>query len=244
MAIEIERRFLVRDAHAVNFGLGTAGRYRIRQGYLGWIDALRVRVRVITDCSDQPTAVLTLKDRRYGICREEHEVPLALDRAEQILGRLPPPRIICKTRHRLCYGDGPVWSIDYFEGPNAGLIIAEVELVDPEQRIKLPPWVGEEITLDPRYGNSTLARYPIGAWRNGPPRSNPSLRGVETIRATHSERHRGLESGSTHPMCGEFAFEVKFRCADELHEKAMDRGRQFFIALQSGHEPRSPGRFR
>ena len=42
-------------------------------------------------------------------------------------------------------------------------------------------------------------------------------------------------------MCGEFAFEVKFRCADELHEKAMDRGRQFFIALQSGHDRLSLG---
>ena len=28
------------------------------------------------------------------------------------------------------------------------------------------------------------------------------------------------------------AFEAKFKRADELHEKAMDRGRQFFIALQ------------
>ena len=37
--------------------------------------------------------------------------------------------------------------------------------------------------------------------------------------------------------CGEFAFEVKFKRADELHDKAMDRGRQFFIALQqSGHD--------
>ena len=40
------------------------------------------------------------------------------------------------------------------------------------------------------------------------------------------------ERGTHHPMCGEFAFEAKFKRADELHEKAMDRGRQFFIALQ------------
>jgi hypothetical protein len=40
------------------------------------------------------------------------------------------------------------------------------------------------------------------------------------------------ERGTHHPMCGEFAFEVKFRRRDELHEKAMDRCRQFFIALQ------------
>jgi hypothetical protein len=45
------------------------------------------------------------------------------------------------------------------------------------------------------------------------------------------------ERGTHHPMCGEYAFEVKFKRKDELHEKAMDRCRQFFIALQqSGHD--------
>ena len=40
------------------------------------------------------------------------------------------------------------------------------------------------------------------------------------------------ERGTHHPMCGEFAFEAKFKRRDELHDKAMDRCRQFFIALQ------------
>jgi len=40
------------------------------------------------------------------------------------------------------------------------------------------------------------------------------------------------ERGTHYPMCGEFAFEVKFKRRDELHEKAMERCRQFFIALQ------------
>jgi hypothetical protein len=40
------------------------------------------------------------------------------------------------------------------------------------------------------------------------------------------------ERGTHRPMCGEYAFEVKFKRRDELHEKAMERTRQFFIALQ------------
>jgi hypothetical protein len=40
------------------------------------------------------------------------------------------------------------------------------------------------------------------------------------------------ERGTHQPMCGEFAFEAKFKRRDELHEKAMGRCRQFFIALQ------------
>jgi hypothetical protein len=40
------------------------------------------------------------------------------------------------------------------------------------------------------------------------------------------------ERGTHRPMCGEFAFQAKFKRRDELHKKAMDRCRQFFIALQ------------
>jgi hypothetical protein len=40
------------------------------------------------------------------------------------------------------------------------------------------------------------------------------------------------ERGTHRPMCGEFAFKVKFKRRDELHKKAMDRCCEFFIALQ------------
>ena len=40
------------------------------------------------------------------------------------------------------------------------------------------------------------------------------------------------ERGTHRPMCGEFAFEIKFKRRDEVHEKARDRCREFFIALQ------------
>ena len=40
------------------------------------------------------------------------------------------------------------------------------------------------------------------------------------------------ERGSHRSMCGEFAFQAKFKRRDELHEKAMERCRQLFIALQ------------
>ena len=34
------------------------------------------------------------------------------------------------------------------------------------------------------------------------------------------------------PLCGEFAFQAKFKRRDELHDKAIERVRAFFIALQ------------
>jgi hypothetical protein len=40
------------------------------------------------------------------------------------------------------------------------------------------------------------------------------------------------ERGTHHPLCGEFAFQAKFKRRDALHEKAMNRCRQFFTLLQ------------
>ena len=40
------------------------------------------------------------------------------------------------------------------------------------------------------------------------------------------------ERGMHRALCGEFAFQAKFKRRDELHEKAMERMRAFFIALQ------------
>jgi hypothetical protein len=40
------------------------------------------------------------------------------------------------------------------------------------------------------------------------------------------------ERGTHHPLCGEFAFQAKFKRRDDVHDKTVDRCRQFFVALQ------------
>ena len=40
------------------------------------------------------------------------------------------------------------------------------------------------------------------------------------------------ERGTHHPLCGEFAFQAKFKRRDEVQEKTVNRCQQFFIALQ------------
>jgi adenylate cyclase len=162
MPIEIERRFLVRAPSAALSESAIIQRLEIRQGYLGWVGGLRIRVRIGVDQDSKHSATLTLKSRRTGICRQEYERPLDLDFAEHVLASLTSDRIISKTRYQILHPAGLVWSIDFFNGSNDGLVIAEVELADAEQRVELPSWVGEEITFDPRYGNSALARSPIG----------------------------------------------------------------------------------
>ena len=51
-----------------------------------------------------------------------------------------------------------------FEGDNAGLVVAEVELTHEGETPELPPWVGEEVTDDPRFYNVNLLTHPYCRW--------------------------------------------------------------------------------
>ena len=54
--------------------------------------------------------------------------------------------------------------MDVFEGVNAGLTIAEIELADEQEEFARPPWVAEEVSDDPRYFNGYLSRTPYSTW--------------------------------------------------------------------------------
>ena len=71
--------------------------------------------------------------------------------------------IIEKTRHRVPHGD-LAWEVDEFSGENEGLIIAEIELRDADQKIDLPAWIGREVTAQPQYYNSFLVQRPFRSW--------------------------------------------------------------------------------
>jgi adenylate cyclase len=160
MAVEIERRFLVRNPCEA-LGASMEEPSHIVQGYFGCIDRLRVRVRILSDERGHCEAFLTFKGARRGYCRLEYEYPLALERAGRALDPLPPNRIIRKKRHTVRRQDSLPWLVDEFEGPNEGLVLAEIELSHAGQEIELPSWIGEEITFNPRYGNSRLAFSPM-----------------------------------------------------------------------------------
>jgi len=160
MAVEIERRFLVRNPCEA-LGAGMEEPSHIVQGYFGCIDRLRVRVRILSDDRGRCDAFLTFKGARRGYCRLEFEYPLSLGNARRALDTLPTNRIIRKRRHKVHNRDGMLWLVDQFEGPNDGLVLAEIELSHAGQKIEMPPWIGEEITFNSRYGNSRLAKSPM-----------------------------------------------------------------------------------
>ncbi|MCU0777335.1 MAG: CYTH domain-containing protein [Akkermansiaceae bacterium] len=161
MAVEIERKFLVRDD---SWNDGSPG-VRIAQGYLSLDPARSVRVRLAGE-----NAWLTIKGAVSGISRAEFEYPIPAADARELLERCLPS-VIDKTRHRIRYG-GHLWEIDVFHGANEGLVLAEVELAGESASPQLPPWVGAEVSSDDRYYNSSLAATPFRMFREntGQPR--------------------------------------------------------------------------
>jgi adenylate cyclase len=71
--------------------------------------------------------------------------------------------LIEKIRYRLAVGRH-TWEIDVFEGDNAGLVVAEIELGSEDEAFDRPEWIGEEVTDDPRYFNSNLVGNPFRTW--------------------------------------------------------------------------------
>ncbi len=155
MAIEIERKFRVLGD---GWRAGVTEHRRIRQAYLSKSGKLSLRVRII----GRETATLTMKTAVAGISRHEFEYAIPVADAEQLL-ELREGAIIAKTRHLVPQGD-IVWEIDVFEGDNAGLVVAEVELTRPDQTFSSPAWLGEEVTEDRRYYNAELSRSPFSGW--------------------------------------------------------------------------------
>lgn len=155
MGIEIERKFLVRDA---SWRTAAERDYHILQGYLSAEQHLTVRVRVRDD-----EAFLTLKGATTGVRRAEYEYPIPKTDAEAMLRDLSRDSLIEKRRH-IVRDQGRIWEIDVFAGDNQGLVLAEIELADEQQRFSRPNWLGQEVSDDPRYFNANLARHPYRRW--------------------------------------------------------------------------------
>ena len=59
---------------------------------------------------------------------------------------------------------GHTWEVDVFIMENSGLVIAEIELESEDETFAIPPWIGEEVTGDPRYYNANLINDPYLSW--------------------------------------------------------------------------------
>ena len=156
MPVEIERKFLVtgtewRHANGIHFC----------QGYLSRGKGTTVRVRIAGE-----RGYLTIKGVSKGTSRAEFEYEIPVEEARQLL-KLCEGQLIQKVRYVVKH-EGTTWEVDEFMGENAGLVVAEVELQTEDQQIARPAWLGQEVTQDTRYFNSSLSTKPYSVWRENP----------------------------------------------------------------------------
>jgi adenylate cyclase len=154
MGVEIERKFLLRGDGWMTLGEPVF----FKQGYLSSHKDRVVRVRIEGD-----RAVMTIKGRNVGATRGEWEYEIPVADAVELLDGLCEQPLIEKYRRRITFA-GNVWEVDEFLGANAGLVVAEIELQSEDQQFDKPDWIGEEVTDDLRYLNSSLIKHPYSAW--------------------------------------------------------------------------------
>ena len=155
MALEIERRFLIKNENWKEF---INKKVYIEQGYLsknidGWI----TRVRLIGKNSK-----ITLKKHIKGFTNFEFEYSIPRSDAETIMSNLS--NTIKKERFFLEV-EKKSWIVDCFKESNYPLEIAEIELSNEEEDLILPSFISKEITSLTHYSNFSLAKYPFSDWK-------------------------------------------------------------------------------
>jgi adenylate cyclase len=155
MGVEIERKFLLIGTDWKDLATGIS----YRQGYLNSVKERTVRVRTIAD-----KGFLTIKGVTVGATRVEYEYEIPHSDAQALLNELCEKPLIEKNRYKIAH-QGFIWEVDEFFGENNGLVVAEIELESADQPFDKPYWVGEEVTGDPRYFNSSLIKKPYTEWK-------------------------------------------------------------------------------
>ena len=107
--------------------------------------------------------ILSLKVQADGIGRHEIETDIDIKQGQAILDGLCVGPAIQKTRHEVLF-EGKLWEIDVFDGANAGLIVAEIELSSEDESFARPAWIGPEVTDDSRFLNTALSVRPFREW--------------------------------------------------------------------------------
>ena len=154
MAIEIERKFLIKEKP---FSIAKRS-LKINQGYIINEKSKVIRVREKGD-----DCFLTIKGNNIGISRLEYDFPISKEDAKELIFHFCKTTLIEKTRHYIEH-KGHTWEVDEFHGKNNGLIVAEIELESEDEKFEIPDWVGEEVTQDDRYYNMNLAIHPFTSW--------------------------------------------------------------------------------
>lgn len=152
--IEIERKFLVDpDKWLLE---PKRSFIQVIQGYLSIDPDKVIRVRI-----SGTQGYITIKGAGFMV-RPEYEY--AIPKADAMV--LIQNYCIGKVEKIRYYieNEGQMWEVDEFQGANAGLIVAEIELESSDNVVKLPKWITKEVTGDERFFNLYLSQHPFKTW--------------------------------------------------------------------------------
>ena len=155
MALEIERRFLIKNDNWKKF---ITKKIFIEQGYLskdldGWIIRIRFTGKEFK---------IALKKHIESFTNYEFEYTIPRKDGETIMSNIT--NVIKKERFFLEI-EKKSWIIDCFKDDNYPLEIAEIELSNEEEDLSLPSFISKEITGLTDYSNFSLANKPFSTWK-------------------------------------------------------------------------------
>ena len=153
MNIEIERKFTVNKIPKK-----ITNSFVIKQFYMLIDKDFVQRLRIF----DDKKAIISIKQNCSGLKRYEFEYEIPLVDAQKIIS-IGNFLSIKKIRHELII-DNIKWEVDQFLEKNKGLVIAEVELQNQDQKLNLPKWIEKDVTNQNKYYNYNLAINPYISW--------------------------------------------------------------------------------
>ena len=154
MALEIERRFLIKNDNWKEF---ISKKISIEQGYLSRsLDDWIIRIRFTGK-----DFKIALKKHIKSFTNFEFEYTIPRKDGEKIMSNLS--NIIKKERFFLEVKKKP-WIIDCFKEKNYPLKIAEIELANEGEDLILPSFISKEITGLTHYSNFSLSNKPFSEW--------------------------------------------------------------------------------
>ena len=155
MALEIERRFLIKNDNWKEF---INKKISIEQGYLSRsLDDWIIRIRFTGK-----DFKIALKKHIKNFTSFEYEYSIPRKDGEKIMSNLS--NIIKKERFFLEVKKKP-WIIDCFKEKNYPLKIAEIELSNEKEDLFIPSFISKEITGLTHYSNFNLANNPFSEWK-------------------------------------------------------------------------------
>ena len=155
MALEIERRFLIKNDNWKKF---ITKKISIEQGYLSKnLDDWIIRIRFTGK-----DFKIALKKHIKGFTNFEFEYSIPRRDGETIMSNLT--NTIKKERFFLEV-EKKSWIIDCFKEKNYPLEIAEIELSNEGEDLFLPSFISKEITGLTHFSNFCLANNPFSEWK-------------------------------------------------------------------------------